>query len=234
MDWSTRRHLPESTVRSFMKRRAALTTTVTALSLLAGCLSDAPDARRESVATDRPAQSTGPGGDGSTTPTSRGPTRGESDADVETRVVESDDDVEYLPDEHAVRYVARWRNEGRGEDGEPTREPEYETTPFEDWAEVECIEAAGRAAAEHAGAALGASDLGSAISSGVEGEALAAVVAVETELDRDGEVVREPAVGFDELVAATPASVDATYVIAEETHTMDAPVYVRHSVLRQE
>ncbi|WP_227134214.1 hypothetical protein [Halorubellus salinus] len=219
-----------------MKRRAALTTTATALSLLAGCLSDAPGAPRESdpVATDSSVQSTGGAGDESTAPTSRGPTRGESDADVETRVVESDADVEYLADEHAVRYVARWRNEGRGEDGEPTREPEYETTPFEDWAEIQCVEAAGRAAADHAGAALGASDVGAAISSGVAGEDLAAVVVVETVLDRDGEVVREPAVGFDGLVAATPASVDATYVIADEAYSMDAPVYVRHSVLRQQ
>jgi hypothetical protein len=219
-----------------MKRRAALIATATALPPFAGCLTDAPGAPRESesVATDHASQSTTADDDPSTTPASRGPTRGDSDVDVETRVVESDDDVEYLEDEHAVRYVAAWRNEGRGEDGEPTREPEYETTPFEDWAEIQCVEAGGRAAAEHAEATLGAGDLGYGISSGVPGEDLAAVVSIETVLDRDGEVVREPAVEFDALVAATPASVDATYVIADATHTMAAAVYVRHSVLRQE
>jgi hypothetical protein len=219
-----------------MKRRAALTATATALPLLAGCLSDAPGALRdaESASTDRPATSTGADGDGSTTRASRGPTRGESDADVETRVVESDEDVEYLPDEHAVRYVAAWRNVGTGEDGEPTREPEYDTTPFEDWATIQCVEAAGRAAAEHAGSELGASAPGYGISNAVPGEALAAVVSIETVLDREGDVVREPAVGFEALVAATPASVDATYVIADATHTMAAPVYVRHSVVRQQ
>jgi len=202
-----------------MQRRAALAATATALSLFAGCLSDAP---------------TGSDGSDRTMPASRGPTRGESDVQPAVETVESDDTVEYLADEHAVRYVARWRNEGRGEDGEPTREPGYETVPFEEWAEIECVEAAGRAAADHVGEELGATGVGAGISNAVDGEELAAVLAIETELDRDGEVVREPSVDFDALVATTPASVDATYVLADQAHRMDVPVYARHSVLKQD
>jgi len=218
-----------------MKRRAALTAAATALPLVAGCLSDAPGVARESepAATDSPASSTDRAGDESTTPESRGPTRGESDVALETRVVESDENVEYLADEHAVRYVARWRNATRT-DGEPTREPEYETTPFEDWAEIQCVDAAARAAADHATDELDAGGVGAGISNAVDGEDLAAVISVETLLDRDGEVVREPSVEFDALVAATPASVAATYVIADQEYGMDAPVYARHSVLRQQ
>lgn len=202
-----------------MKRRAVLAVTATALPLVAGCLSGGPtDADR----TD------------STAPASRGPTRGESDVEPEVETVESDDDVEYLADEHAVRYVARWRNEGRGEDGEPTREPEYETVPFEEWAEIECVEAAGRAAADHVRDELGVGGVSAGISNGVDGEDIAAVLAIETELDRDGEVVREPAVEFEALVATTPASVDATYVLADQAYRTTPPVYASHQVLRQQ
>jgi hypothetical protein len=202
-----------------MKRRGALTATATALPLFAGCLSDAPTESDD--------------GD-STMPASRGPTRGESDVEPGVETVESDDDVEYLADEHAVRYVARWRNEGRGEDGEPTREPEYETVPFEEWADVECVEAAGRAAADHVREELGAGGIGAGISNAVDGEDLAAVLAIETELDRDGEVVREPAVEFEALVATTPASVDVTYVLADQAYRATPPVYASHRVLKQQ
>lgn len=156
---------------------------------------------------------------------------------IEVREVEDDDEVEYLEANHAVRFVAGWRHTNheafqRGESLE--REPFYETTPFERWGETHCITAAACAAAEHANDVLATDEVSGGIMSGVEGEGRVAFVSIETCLDRHGELVQEPSVEFDALVAATPAAVDATYHLADLEHQMDVPVYAQHHVLRNE
>jgi hypothetical protein len=175
-------------------------------------------------------------------PEARGPVRGESDAEVEIREVEDDENVEYVADD-AVRYVAAWRHvdqaektertdeedreepNGTEEDGPPEREPVFETTPFERWGETQCLSAAARAAAERANDELGTDEVGGGITATTEGEDRAAFVSVETVLGRDGEVVRESDVEFEELVAATPATVEATYVLGDREYELAAPVY---------
>ena len=182
-------------------------------------------------------------------PEARGPVRGESDAEVEIREVEDDENVEYVADD-AVRYVAAWRHvdqaektertdeenreepNGTEEDGPPEREPVFETTPFERWGETQCLSAAARAAAERANDELGTDEVGGGITATTEGEDRAAFVSVETVLDRDGEVVRESDVEFEELVAATPATVEATYVLGDREYELAAPVYAEYTVLR--
>lgn len=188
------------------------------------------------------------GDESSSMPEGRGPVRGENDAEIEIREVEDDEDVEYVEEDDAVRYVAAWRhvdreaektdvadeqNETR-EDGPPERDPVFETTPFERWGETQCLSAAGTAAAEHVNDELDTDDVGGGITATVEGEDRAAFVSVETVLDRGGEVVHEPDVEFEELVAATPATVDVTYVLGEREYELAAPVYAEYTVLRND
>lgn len=202
-----------------MNRRALLS--ALALPLASGCLladfgSDAPG-----------------NDDAQPVSESRGPVRGEDDP-IETRAVE-DEEVEYRPDEDAVRYVARRRhtNHEEVEDGEPPeREPVYETVPWEEWAATQCRSAAGSAAAEHANAALGTDDVGGGITAGIEGRDVAAFVSIQTVLDWDGDVVHEPDVGFEALVGATPRTVHATYVLDGQEYVLDAPVYAEYSVMQ--
>lgn len=168
-------------------------------------------------------------------PESRGPVRGRSEP-IETRTVESGDEVEYVDGEDAVRYVAarRHTNGEEIEDGEPPeREPVYETVPFEEWAETQGRSAAARAAAEHANAALDTDEVGGGITSTVESEDVAAYVSVGAVLDRSGDVVHRPEVAFEALVAATPRTVHATYVLEGHEYDVDAPVYARYEVLHQ-
>lgn len=213
-----------------MKRRPFLAATgVTLAAPTAGCL-----AARASA----PPDSDGPTDTWSDdVPESSGPVRGESTADLDVRDVE-DDEVEYLSEDDAVRYVAARRraNQDAVENGSepPTREPVYETTPFEEWAEIRCHSAAAQAAAEHANDELDTDEVGGGISSAVEGHDLVAAVAVRTVLDRDGEVVHGTDVEFQALVAATPATVTATYVLEGRERELSVPVYARHSVLQQQ
>lgn len=184
----------------------------------------------------------------SSMPEARGPVRGESDVEIEVREVEDDENVEYVASDDAVRYVAAWRHvdrektDGEGDrddqngtdDGPPEREPVFETTPFERWGETQCLSAAARAAVDHVNDELDTDEVGGGVTSTVEGEDRAAFVSVETVLDRDGEVVRESDVEFEELVAATPATVEATYVLGDREYELAAPVYAEYTVLRYE
>lgn len=167
-----------------------------------------------------------------------GPTRGGSAFEIEVEEVEDEDrDVEYLEADDAVRYVAGWRHANheafvRGESLE--RKPFYETTPFERWGETRCIRTAATAAADHANDLLCTDEVSSAITALVPGEDRAAIVSISTTLDRTGVLVHEPSVEFDALVAATPASVDVSYRLADRKYQMAVPVYASHDVCREE
>ena len=228
-----------------MNRRALLSATGALLGSLCGCLAgpgqrSRADSGNSSGATPSPAPDTSsptatPTDGPASRPDGSGPTRGEADP-ITTEAVEASENVEYVQAEHAVRYVAAWRHtnqEAVADGAEPEREPVYETIPFEQWARTECVSAAATAAAGHAGDALGTDAVGSGITSTVEGRELAAVVSVETVLDRDGNRVHEAPVAFDALVAATPATVDVTYRFGEQAAQRSVPVYARHAVLQQ-
>jgi len=166
-----------------MRRRRLLSAAGAGLSLLGGCLSPGS----------RTAPSSDPsGGRAESAPSitdSRGPARGESTATVETESVETDEDVTYIESENAVRYVAGWRRENFTQTGgeDPSeREPIYETKPFDEWAQRQCLKAAGRAAADHVNSELDTDSVSSRLQNGVEGSDVAAVVTVETILDRMG------------------------------------------------
>lgn len=208
-----------------MRRRGFVTAMGSVLALVGGCLGTSSTAETESTRTvDRTTPSREPELE------SRGPARGQSDADVETSVTESDDDVTYIAANDTVRYVARWRRTG---DGASLREPVYETVPFEQWTRTENLTAAARAAAAHADETLGTDQVGYGIASDVDGRDTVALVSVKAVLDRDGELITRPSVSFQELVAATPASVAVTYHLDGQTSQVDAPVYASYDVAQQ-
>lgn len=213
--------------------------------LLCGCLTTSSGRFGQSGSLESPAEnsssSDASGTDAEENPPSirdgQGPTRGESEVDIEVQEIEDDANVEYIEGDHAVRYVARWRHTNHEEVQEgdpPEREPVYERTPFEDWAKIQCFTAAARVGAEHANDELGTDEVSGGITNSIEGEDIVAVVSVETILDRDGEPVSETSVEFDALVAATPATVHVTYHLDDQEYQLDAPVYARSHVLQQE
>lgn len=165
---------------------------------------------------------------------SRGPVPAEKDVVPAVRTEEDDENVE-LTGNGTVRFVAAWRGttptDGQGSDGPPEREPVYETTPWEDWVELRTVPAAQRKAAAYAAEELGVDGLSGATSAAIDGgEGLDAVVSTTTMLNRDGDVVSEPKVAFEDLVAATPRAVDVTYVLDDREYETTVPIYVRHSV----
>lgn len=150
--------------------------------------------------------------------------------------MEDDPDVDYIEEDHAVRYIAGWRhtNQAELEEGEPPeREPYYETVPFERWAKTQCVSAAARAAVKHLNDELGTQGVSGGITSGVEGEDAGAFVSVSSLYDPSGEPIRVTSVEFDALVAATPETVGVTYILADEGYQVDVPVYAQHVVEHQ-
>lgn len=228
-----------------MERRTFLSATGLSIPLLGGCLADNPG---RSTQTDSPEASSedSPSTDEaensseevpSSSMDAQGPARGESNVEIEIQESEDDENVEYIEKNSSVRYVAGWRhtNQEEIEEGEsPEREPFFETTPFEQWGKTQCVSAAAHAAAEHVNDELDTDEVGGGITSGVEGEDTAAVVSVTTILDREGKVVQKTDVEFEALVAATPATVEATYVLGEHEYELNVPVYARYDVLQQQ
>lgn len=136
-----------------------------------------------------------------------------------------------------IRIWSGWRHtnhEAVQEDAPPEREPSYETTPFEKWGETQCLSAAARVAAKHVNDELDTEEVKGGITSLGEGEDRAAIVLIETTLNRNGELVHKPSVAFDALVTATPATVVVTYYLDDLEYQMDAPVYAQHDVCQLE
>ena len=135
------------------------------------------------------------------------------------------DEVEYLSDSHEVRYVAMYRRVGPPERGSQSREPVYETIPFRRWGRNRCASMGASRVGEVVREATGERK---AISAGVfeQDDGRAISVKLVTTLGRSGEVVSEPSVAFDDLVAVTPRSVDATVRLADQEHAETVPVWV--------
>jgi len=170
-------------------------------------------------------------------PESRGPERGQSDIELDVHDVEDNDDVEYLPEEHEVRYVAAHRypskeeaeaKRERGETLEP--EPQYDTTPADRWGKQRCRSAAATAAAEHVQEELDAEGISGGVTSGLTDDNEGVTVNTRTTLDRKCDVVYDTDVEYEELVAVTPRTVSASYEMDGFDYEMDVPVFARHMV----
>lgn len=149
----------------------------------------------------------------------------------------TDENVEYLPKTDEVRYVAAWRALGPDEveEGEtPHREAEYETVPFDEWADVESA----TIAAKHARDVVGETLPTDALSFGVTSENGGRVVLIHLEYlcDRSGTVISQPAedVTPDAVADAAPEIVDVSFTFDEVEATRSVPVYVRRVTIHQE
>lgn len=149
-------------------------------------------------------------------PTSQGPTRGEANADLSTRMREPNPDVEYLEERNVVRFPET--RSGGGVD-------DYSTVPWERWAGRRCTSVAKEPAVQFASKRLDAS-----IGGGTSEESVHMLVTTNVE---NGEVTDRPKVGFDRLVSATPLSVEATYTLETQRLTRDVPVYAMHEVIHE-
>lgn len=234
-----------------MRRRALLTCAGLALSTsLSGCL-DVDGATRPESNTNTPTQ-TPPEYETTTktdhserraacedAPENRGPDRGQSDVELDVHDVEDDENVEYLPKEHEVRYVAAHRYPSREEAEEareqgetPEREPQYDTTPADRWGKQRCRSAAVKAAAEHVQEELDTENISGGVTSGLTKDNEGVTVNTRTTLDRECDVVYDTDVDYEDLVAATPQTVSASYEMDGFEYEMDVPVFARHTVER--
>lgn len=161
---------------------------------------------------------------GTTSGDGHGPIRGAAEP-ITLEVTIERDGVEYLPESHEVRYVAMYRRVGPPQEGPGGREPIYETIPFERWGHTKCASVGAERVGEVVREATGE---GTAISSGVfrQDDGRAISVELVTTIGRSGEVRREPSVAFDDLVAVTPRTVDATVRLAGREHPETVPVWV--------
>jgi len=206
---------------------------------LAGCVNRAPtdaesaDGNAATTATD-PATTAGSSPTATVDPTTdalaaaseddSGPLRPDGDPISVERTI-TDPDLDYLPEEDAVRYPAYYRRTGRGPDGQPTRTTVYETTPFADWAATETASVAADEVSAVADERLAGDPTLSVGITNREGE-MAVTAELTTTLNRDGTVVSEPSTDFERVVAAVPRSVDTTIHFEGETATRTVPVWV--------
>lgn len=156
------------------------------------------------------------GSDDDSLPTSQGPTRGEADADLSTRMQEPNSNVEYLEERSVVRFPET-RSGGGADD--------YKTVPWERWARRRCTSAAKEPAVQFASKRLDAS-----IGGETSEESVHTLITTNVE---DGEVTDRPEIGFDRLVSATPRSVEATYILETQKLTRNVPVYAMHRVIHE-
>jgi len=217
-----------------LPRRRVLQSLTLAGAAFAGCVStpgtdrDATDEPQSPGAAPTATDSTATPEDAAsvtgTDTTRQGPIRPDGDPVTIERTI-TDPDLDYLPDEHAIKYPAYYERVGTPGDGPPTRTTIYETTPFEDWAVTEC-------------ASAGAKKVGSVVRSAVDGDPNLSVgittrddeIAISTRQtttkNREGEVVSEPTVPFDRVVAVTPRTVTAMVHLEDQSHTATIPVWV--------
>ena len=213
---------------------------------LAGCVNRAPtDASTTATddpATDDPATtgspptrttaSTATPTDRPASPTDRGPIRPDGDPVSVERTI-TDPDLDYLPEQDAVRYPAYYKTTGRGPEGQPTRTTLYETTPFADWAATETASVAADRVSAIADERI---DGDPTLSVGItkrEGE-MAVTAELTTTLNREGTVVSEPSTDFERVVAAVPRSVDATIHFEGQTAERTVPVWVGEMTIQYE
>lgn len=205
-----------------ISRRSLLKTVGGASALLAGCISneDDPDSSADTAAPTTQAVS----------PSVRA---NQSNVRVETAANESK--YEYLESENAVRYVAAYRhsNPEAVESGSPpTREPVYDTIPFERWAETECVHVGSKRVAEVMASRLGKN--ASEVTAGVttQNGSKTIIVTRSTTVDRDGDVRSTPSMSYEQLEAVAPSTVTATVSLENRRRTCTVPVEIKNISMR--
>lgn len=160
----------------------------------------------------------------------RGPLRPDGDPVAVERTI-TDPELDYLPEQDAVRYPAYYKRTGRGPEGQPTRTTIYETTPFADWVVTESTSVGAEKVGSVARAAL---DGDSNLSVGITKREDEMVIAARqtTTVNREGTVVSEPTTDFERVVAAVPRAVDVTIHFEGQTARRTVPVWVSESTIQ--
>lgn len=193
-----------------MRRRQALLGMATAIGF-SGCVRSSVESTPNEPTSEPPEDSSS-----DDRPESRGPIRGENEVNISVQVTETDSSVEYFPKNDSVRFVSARSGDSAAR---------YSTRDFEDWALMQCASAAKDPALEHI-----QEELGESVGGGVgDGEVY---VSVSFQLDRSGNITSRPSVEFDELVAATPRTVQVTYKLEDRKRTCEIPVYARQRVMQ--
>lgn len=188
---------------------------------LAGCLSSV--------------HSGGPGDDTSSGPgdkSSATTTPGDYPETVEATTTVDRDGLEYVESNDTVRYVAGWQTNHSGET--PTRDPVYETVPFDEWVDAECASVAARRVGEAMGRRLDGNDDGVAVGVTAEDGERSVVVEHQTMLARDGDVVSEPAVSYERAKRVAPERAEVTLTFAGRTRECVVAVTTRKATIRQQ
>lgn len=165
----------------------------------------------------------------------RGPVRGTADVELEVRITEDDETVEYVEATDTVRYIGGWRRASEGEN-RTDRIPIYESTPFSRWSETKCVEGAAKAAATHVNEQLGTNEASWSVSSGFTDERrIDAVVWVGAAMyGRDDALLHQTTLDFEQVVAETPTAVRVSYQLDGNEREMVVPIYTQFDVFTQE
>jgi hypothetical protein len=207
-----------------LSRRSILKTVGGASALLAGCISNE----------DEPASS-----DDTAAPTTQAasPSVRENQSNVSVETTANESKYEYIDSENAVRYVAAYRhsNPEAVENGSPpTREPVYDTMPFERWAETECAHVGSQKVAEVMETRLDGNT--SEVTAGVttQNGNKTVIVTRSTVFNREGEVKSTPSTSYKQLEAVAPSTVAATVSLENRSHTCTVPVAIENVHVREE
>lgn len=132
----------------------------------------------------------------------------------------SDEYIEYRPSTDEVRYPTLMSADG------PVA---HETEPFGRWAKRRCASVGSDAVlpAIQNRFKKRVEGIGKAASGEYNGMVIT-VMAV-TRLNREGEVIGEPNISFEELVEAAPRTVHATVRLEDREYTRNVPVFVEQS-----
>lgn len=148
------------------------------------------------------------------TPTSEGPIRGEANTDISTQMEEPLADVELVENNKKVRFPVTQSGGGSAE---------YDTAPWERWAKKRCASAAKSQAVQFTSERLGIE-----VQGGTKDDRVHIILSTIVE---DGEVTKTPSVEFNQLVSATPRSVNTTYILEDRELNYDVPTYAYNEVV---
>jgi len=146
----------------------------------------------------------------------------------------TDENLTYLPERDAVRYVEMWRhsNHDAVENGSrPEREPVYGTMPFEDWGAIECSSVTADGVWAVIEARTDSPLDGVTVGSGVSDDRRRVTVTRQTTVDRDGSVVGTPTISRDRLDAVVPDEAAVTVSLANRSYSCRLPIRTRNTTL---
>lgn len=141
-------------------------------------------------------------------------------APVSTEQTITDEGIEYRPSSDTVKWV-KYRS-----GGDPVA---HETEPFEKWADRRCASVGSDVVLPTIQTRLDKDLQG--VGKGVSGETIGLVITVHigTTYDRDGDVISEPNISVEDLLAVTPRTVRATIKLEGREHSRSVPVFVEET-----